>query len=98
RAEEFVPDRFGKGRAEDRDRGGEHHARLIAAADGAYRLEEPPRAVEVDAVALVEIRLCLAGDDGGEVKDELRPGGEQLFRLAECRKIRRQAAPLVRGP
>ena len=72
RAEEFVPDRFGKRRAEDGDRGGEHHARLIAAADGAYRLEEAPRAVEVDAVALVEIGLGLPGDHRGEVHDHVR--------------------------
>ena len=46
-----------------------------------------PRAVEIDAVALVKIRLRLAGDDGGEVKDEIGPGGDDGFRRAGGGKV-----------
>ncbi|MET3241333.1 hypothetical protein ABIF36_006821 [Bradyrhizobium japonicum] len=56
-----------------------HHARLVAAADEADRVEQHSRAVEIDAVALVEIEFGLARDDRGEMEDRVRASGDQLF-------------------
>jgi len=88
RIEELVADRLRKRRAEHRDRRGEHHPRPITVADFADGVEQMPRAVEVDAVALVEVGLGLAGNDGGEVKDEIGPRRHQLFRLARRGEVR----------
>ncbi len=68
----------GKRRAEHRDRGGEDEAGLVAA-DLPHRLEELARAVEIDAIALLEIALGLARDDGGEVQDQRRALLHQSF-------------------
>src|SRR5664280_2166911 len=50
-----VADLVGERRSEHRDRGGEDHARRVAAARKPDRIQQHPRAVEVDAIALVEI-------------------------------------------
>ena len=42
----------------------------------ADRLEDVPCTVEIDAVALLEIRLGLAGDDGSEIENDVGAGGE----------------------
>ena len=60
-------------RAEHGDRRGEDQPRLVAVAGLADRLEQQPGAIEIDAVALVEIGFRLAGDDGREVEDEIGP-------------------------
>src|SRR5439155_4445260 len=73
RAQELVADRLREGRAEYCDGRGEHHARLVTGAHFADRIEQRSSAIEVDAVALVEIGLRLAGYDGGEMKDEIGP-------------------------
>ena len=87
RVEELVADGVGKRRAEHRDRRGEHHARLVAAADQPDGVEQHPRAVEIDAIALVEIELGLAGDDGREMEDHIGAVGDQLFRKSRHREI-----------
>src|SRR5262245_31489962 len=92
RVQELVADRLGEGRAEHRDRRCEYHAWLVAAALLANRLEQPMRALEVDAVALVEVGLGLAGDDSGEVEDGAGTGGDQLLGLARRGKVGDDAA------
>jgi hypothetical protein len=87
-------DRLRERRPEHRDRGGEDHAGLIAAADRAHGVEEAPRAVEVDAVALVEIGLGLPRHDGGEVEDHVRPLGHELLSLPGLGEVRRHRADL----
>ena len=57
----------GKIAAVDRDRAGEHQARLVA--HSAADLEQRASTVEVHAHAEVEVRFRLAADDGREVKD-----------------------------
>ena len=85
--EEFVADLFRERRAEHRDRGREHQPRLVAAAGVADGVDQVARAVEIDPVALVELGLGLAGDDRGEMKDHLRPMGDQRFGRAGIGKI-----------
>src|SRR6266540_6419086 len=77
RAEELVADRLRKRRAKHRDGRSEDQARLIAILYFSNGFEKAPRAVEIDAVALLEIGFRFAGDDGGEVKDEVGAPGEQ---------------------
>ena len=79
RMEEFVTDALRKRRAEHRDRRGEHHPRLVAAAGQPYRIEQHPGAVEIDAIALVEIKLGLAGDDRRQMKNHVGTIRHQLF-------------------
>ena len=50
--------------------------------------KQMPRAVQIDAVALVKIRLRLAGDDGGEMEDEIGPGGDEQLPPRRERKGR----------
>src|SRR5438034_58351 len=64
----IVGDRGRKWRAEHRDGGGVDQARPIAVADRTNRFEQRARAVEVDAIALVEIEFGFAGDDAGDRK------------------------------
>src|SRR5258708_29744780 len=85
--EELIADLVRKRRAEHRDRGGEYHARLVATAGKPDRIEQHPRAVEIDAIALVEIELGLAGDDRGQMENHIGPACEQLFREACYREI-----------
>src|SRR4029077_18773480 len=40
------------------------------------RLDEVARAVEIDAIALVEIRLGLAGNDRGQVENDVGTRGD----------------------
>ena len=47
---------------------------------GPNAVEQQPRSVEVDAVALLEIGLRLAGDDGGEVEDDVGPARRPVRR------------------
>src|SRR6185436_17977300 len=68
----------------------------VSSADLADRLEQPMCAVEVDAVALLEIRLGLARDDRRQVKDDVRARGDELFRLAGRGQVR-DDAPGSRG-
>ncbi len=78
RVAELVADRRRKRRAEHGDRRGEHHARLVPVADFPDRLEQVARAVEVDAVAFLEVRLCFAGNDGRQVSSfSASPGMER---------------------
>ena len=95
--EELVADRVGERRAEHRDRRGEDHPRLVAVAGLADRLEQLARAVEIDAVALLEIGLGFARDDRGEMEDHVRPLGDQLVGRARRRSrattSRRQSRP-----
>ena len=53
----------------------------------ADRLQQRARAVHVDAVALVELLLGLARDDGGEMEDHVGPVGDQLVGLARRRQV-----------
>ena len=83
----LVADGLREGGAEHRDRRGEDHLRLVAAAHLADGLEQVARAVEVDAVALLEIGFRLARDDGGEMEDHVGLERHQLFGLAGHRKV-----------
>src|SRR5579872_6771260 len=89
RVEKFIADRFGEWRAEYRDRRSEDEARLVAVAGEPDRIEQHPRAVEIDAIALIEIKLGLARDDRGEMKDHLGAVGDQLFGGAGQREVAR---------
>jgi hypothetical protein len=86
---ELVGDGVREGCAEHGDGGGEHHAGPVAVADGPDGLEQGAGAVQVDAVALVEIGLGLARDDGGEVEDDVRPLRDEPLRLARPRQVGR---------
>ena len=85
---EIVGDRVGKRRAEYRDRRREDHARGIVVAERLDGVEQPSRAVEIDPVAFVEIRLGLAGHDGREVEDHVGPRGDQRCGDAGPGKVR----------
>src|SRR6266436_3974984 len=87
RVKELVADRFRKRGAEHRDRRSEYDARLVAAAGKPDRIEQHPRAVEVDPIALVEIELGLAGDDSRQMEDHIGPIRDQLFGDARNREI-----------
>ena len=50
-------------------------------------VDQVSRAVEIDPVALVEFGLGLSRDDRGEMKDHLRPTGDQRRRGAGIGKI-----------
>ena len=84
---EFVVDLFRERRAEHGDRRGEHQPRLVAVAGVADRLDQMARAVEIDPIALVELGLRLAGDDGREMEDHVRPVGEQAGGGARIGKV-----------
>src|SRR3954449_4063894 len=96
RCEELVADRLREGRAEDRDRRGEDEPRPVAVADVADGVEELARAVEIDAVALVEVGLGLARHDRREMEDDVRPLGDELLGLAGLGEVRRDGADLER--
>ena len=89
RVMELVRDRVGERRAEHRDRRGEDDARAVAVADLADRLEQVARAVEVDAVALLEVGLRLARDDRGEVEDDVGPVGDERSAAPGRRQVDR---------
>jgi hypothetical protein len=65
--------------AENRDGRGENDARppLAALLLGPDGVEQMAHAVEVDPVALLEVGFRLARHDGGQVINDVRPGGEQ---------------------
>ena len=77
RVEELVADLLREWRAEHGDRRGEDQPRFVAAANRADGVDQEPRAVEIDAIALIELRLGLAGHDRGEVEDRVRPVHQQ---------------------
>ncbi len=56
-------------------------------AAGADRLEQEAHAVEIDAVALFEIGLGFARDDGRQMKNQLGRVGDKRRRLARHRDI-----------
>ena len=68
---EFVGDRRRERCAEHRDRRGEDHLRMIAVAGVADRFEQVLHAVEIDAIALLEIEFGLARHDAGEMEDHI---------------------------
>ena len=82
-----VGDRLRERRAEHRDRGGVDEPRPIAVAGRADRLEQRTRAVEIDAIALVEIELGFAGHHAGEMEDRIGPARDGPRRLARRGKI-----------
>ena len=82
-----VADHLGKWRAEDGNRRGEHHAGTVTLTERADGVEQGPRSVEVDAVALLEIGLRFARDDGGEVEDDVGTGRHELTRHTMSRQI-----------
>ena len=84
---EIVGDGVGKRRAEHRDRRGEHEFRLVAVADCADRFQQRAGAVEIDAVALLEIGFRLARDHAGEMEDHVRPFRDRFFRDARRGEI-----------
>ncbi len=79
---EFIADRFRERRAEYRNRGREDEARLVAAAGKPDRVEQHPRAIEVDAIALVEIKFRFSRNNGRQMKDHIWTFRDQLFGLA----------------
>ena len=78
-------------RAVDGDRGGENEARPIGAAGKRLlapdRLEQSVGSADIDGVALVEIRLGLAGDHRGEQENDIRPRRSQLGRDVRRRDV-----------
>ena len=79
RQREIDRDRVGKRRAVDRDRRGENHLGLVTAAGQTDGFEQRARAVEIDAIALVEIGLRFARHDAGEMEDDIRPFRDRLL-------------------
>src|SRR5215475_7615277 len=67
----FVGDRIRIRRAEHRDRRCEYQLRMIALSMPADRLEQSPAAVKIDPIAFVKIKLGLAGNDCGEMKNHI---------------------------
>ena len=82
RRREVVADHVGKGGAEHGDRRGEDEARPVDAAGqrifAPNGFEQGAGSVEIDRVALVEIRLRLARHDGGEEEDHVGPRAGEL--------------------
>ncbi|MNE10204.1 hypothetical protein D3C80_1029060 [compost metagenome] len=94
---EIIGDRIGQGRTDDRDRRGEDDARkitvlLVFKPDG---IEQIACTVEVDAIALVEIEFRFAGNDRRQMKNDVRPRGDQLLRLAGQAEIRSKCRGLT---
>ena len=84
---ELIADGFRERCAEHGDRGREHHARLVAAADQPDGIEQHPRAVEIDPVTLVEIEFRLARNDRRQVENHVGATRDQLFGGARDGKI-----------
>ena len=82
-----VADHLGERRAEDRDRRREHEPRHVPVADRADRLEQQADAVQVDAVALLEVGLRIARRDGGEMEDDVGPARDELVGHARLRDV-----------
>src|SRR5690606_35528350 len=79
RRKELIADRLGKRGTEHSDGAGEHDAWLIAGLANSF--EQISRAVEINAIALVEIQLSFARDNSGEMEDHVRLVGHQLIGL-----------------
>ena len=92
--EELVADGIGERRAEHGDRRGEDEPRLVGrlAALEADGFEQKARAVEIDAIALLEIGLCLARNDRSEMEDQVRALGDEVFCDAWCGDVRLQCS------
>ena len=67
-----------KRRTEHRNGRGVDEPRPVVVADGADRLEQRASAVKIDAIAFVEIEFGFAGDDTGEVKDDVGAAGDRF--------------------
>src|SRR5262245_23003850 len=89
RERKIVGDGRGKWRAKHGDRGGIDEPRPVAVARCADGFEQRARAVEIDAIALVEIEFCFAGDDAGEMEDRIGPRVERSRRLARLGQVGR---------
>ena len=85
----FLRNGLGEGRAEDRDRRGEDQPWQIASGGvgSPDRFQQMPHAVHVDTITLVEILFGFARDDGRQMIDDVRAGGDQTVDLRPCRKI-----------
>jgi len=75
RGEKIVLDHIGQRRSECGDGRREHNARAVLTSAlfvfPDHRIEYLTRAVQIDAVALLEIGLRFAGHNGGQVKDDI---------------------------
>src|SRR5215211_6265602 len=87
RQKEFIPDRLRERSAENGDGGREDKSWLVSIPDGADGIEQKPGTVEIDPVALVEIGLGLAGNDGGKVEDDIGTTCNELLRLSRNGEI-----------
>ena len=74
-----VADHVGERPAVHGDRRSEDDAWAVAVVERSDRVEEEPCPVEVDAIALFEVRLRLARDHGREMEDDVRPGCDQTL-------------------
>src|ERR1700722_1949668 len=79
----IIGDRLREWRSEHGDRGGENKARAITLTGLADRFQKRARRVEVDARALLEIKLRLSRDDRRKMKNNIRPPGDRC--LYDCR-------------
>lgn len=85
---ELIGDYGGERRAEDAARAGEDKLRHVSrAALVQDRFQQIAHAVEIDAVALVEIALGLAGDDRGKVEDQVRTECGEFLRHSRVARI-----------
>ena len=84
---EFIADDVGERRAISGAGRGEDQTRPIAVADGADRLEEREHAVEIAAIALLEVELGLGGHDARGMKDDFRAPGDEARGDARCREV-----------
>ena len=72
---------------EHRDRRAEHDTRAIVEPARPNSVEEEPRSVDVDAVALLEIGLRLTRNHRGEVENDVGSTGNQIPRHRRVRQI-----------
>ena len=97
RGDEGVGDLVLEGRAKHRDGRGIDHARVIVGPLRPDRLEQIAGAVQIDGIALVEIGLGLARDDGGQMKDHVRAICHQPLDGGAVGNVAGDLGHLVRG-
>jgi hypothetical protein len=90
---EFIADHVGEWRAIGGAGRREDQPRPVAVADGTDRLEQREHAVEIAAIALLEVELSLGGHDARSVKDELRAPGDEARRSTRCRSTTISVVP-----